>query len=69
MNKRPKYIDLSPKKIKEIAEIKEVSLPTVYAALNYQTNSTLALLIRSWALNNGGVEYVLQENKQKVKVI
>ena len=70
MSKRPtKYIDLSSDKIKEIADIKSVSQKTVYSALNYETNSALAMLIRAWALNNGGIEYVAQENTKKVKVL
>lgn len=66
--KPDKYISLDPEKVKEIAMIKDVSEVTVRSALNFKTNSTLAMLIRAWALNNGGSEYVKKENKQ-VKVL
>ena len=48
------YIDLPSEKVKEIAGVKGVSERTVYSALNYTTKSSLAMLIRAWALNNGG---------------
>ena len=51
MAKKEKYIKLEKDKVKEIAEIKGVSTVTVYAALKFETNSALAMLIRSWALN------------------
>lgn len=54
MNKKRRYIKLSKEKVKEVAEIKNVSTVTVYAALKFETNSPLAILIRSWALNNNG---------------
>jgi hypothetical protein len=56
-----KFIDLSTDKIKEIADIKGVTIQSVYGALKYKSNTPLAMLIRAWALNNGGVEYVAQE--------
>lgn len=55
--KTKKYIDLDSAKIKEIANIKNVSVRSVYSALRFQTNSPLAILIRIWALNNGGQLY------------
>lgn len=61
MDKKQKYIKLDKDKVKEIASIKSVSTVTVYAALKFQTKSPLAMLIRTWALNNGGV---LFEQKQ-----
>ena len=54
MNKKRRYIKLSKEKVKEVAKIKNVSTVTVYAALKFKTNSPLAILIRSWALNNNG---------------
>lgn len=54
MAKKEKYIKLEKEKVKEIADIKRVSTVTVYAALKFETNSTLAMLIRAWALNHGG---------------
>ncbi|MDD4406178.1 MAG: hypothetical protein PHO36_15625 [Parabacteroides sp.] len=67
--KPDRYISLSPSKVREIAQIKDVSEVTVRSALNFKTNSTLAMLIRAWALNNGGAEYVKQETTKKVKVL
>ncbi|MDR0681813.1 MAG: hypothetical protein LBG15_08210 [Dysgonamonadaceae bacterium] len=40
---------------------KGVSIQTVYKALRYEQSSSVAIYIRAWALNNGGVEYVAQE--------
>lgn len=54
MNRKKRYIKLGKEKIKEIAEIKNISTVTVYAALKFETNSALAILIRSWALNHSG---------------
>ena len=54
MAKKEKYIKLDKEKVKEIAEIKGVSTVTVYAALKFQTQTPLAMLIRAWALNHGG---------------
>ena len=70
MKKKPeKYIDLSSDKIKEVSEIKEVSIQVVYAALNYETKSPLAMFIRAWALQNGGIEYVAQKSNKKITVL
>ena len=70
MSRKPKkYIDLSSDKVREIGDIKKVSLVTVYAALNYTTSSPLAKFIRAWAMNNGGIEYVAQINNRKVTVL
>ena len=70
MSKKPKkYIDLSSDKIKEVSEDRKVSMQTVYSALNYETNSPLAKYIRAWALQNGGIEYVAQPNKQKITIL
>jgi hypothetical protein len=49
MMKKEKYIKLDKEKVKEIADIKGVSTVTVYAALKFQTDSALAMLIRAWA--------------------
>lgn len=62
MAKKEKYIKLDKARVKEIAEIKEVSTVTVYAALKFETNSALAMLIRAWALNNGGKLFEEKEN-------
>ena len=62
MVKKEKYIKLEKDKVKEIAEIKGVSTVTVYAALKFETNSALAMLIRSWALNHGGKLFEEKEN-------
>lgn len=55
------YIELDSAKIKQIASIKNVSVRSVYSALRFQTNSSLAILIRAWALNNGGRLYKVKE--------
>lgn len=62
MAKKEKYIKLERDKVKEIADIKGVSTVTVYAALKFQTDSTLAMLIRAWALNHGGKLFEEAEN-------
>lgn len=62
MAKKEKYIKLDKEKVKEIAEIKDVSAVTVYAALKFQTDSPLAMLIRAWALNHGGKLFEETEN-------
>lgn len=62
MAKKEKYIKLDKEKVKEIADIKGVSVVTVYAALKFETSSALAMLIRAWALNNGGKLFEEAEN-------
>lgn len=62
MAKKEKYIKLDKEKVKEIADIKGVSTVTVYAALKFETNSALAMLIRAWALNHGGKLFEEKEN-------
>ena len=62
MAKKEKYIKLDKDKVKEVAELKEVSIVTVYAALKFQTQTPLAMLIRAWALNNGGKLFEEAEN-------
>lgn len=70
MEKKQKFIRLDKEKVKEIAEIKNVSIVTVYAALKFHTQSPLAMLIRSWALNHGGILFEEKENPyQEVKTI
>ncbi|GAB1358548.1 hypothetical protein MASR1M31_03260 [Porphyromonadaceae bacterium] len=51
MNRR---IFLEADKIREIANQLNKSIPTVYSALNFTTNSPLAKLIRSMAIDQGG---------------
>ena len=67
--KSKKFIELSSDKIKEISKIKGVSIQAVYKALRYETQSSLAMFIRAWAMNNGGTEYVAQINNRKVTVL
>lgn len=62
MAKKEKYIKLGKEKVKKIAGIKGVSVVTVYAALKFETNSSLAMLIRAWALNHGGKLFTEVEN-------
>lgn len=62
MAKKERYIKLDKEKVKEIAEIKGVSVVTVYSALKFGTDSALAMLIRAWALNNGGKLFEEKEN-------
>lgn len=70
MRKKPKkYINLESAQIKQIAEIKGISERSVYSALRFQTNSPLAILVRSWALNNGGQLYEAKEVQCKVKML
>lgn len=65
MAKKEKYIKLDKEKVKEIADIKGVSTVTVYAALKFETNSALAMLIRAWAMNHGGKLFEEAENPYK----
>lgn len=70
MAKKPmKYIALESAKIKQIAAIKNVSERSVYSALRFQTNSPLATLIRTWALNNGGQLYETKDVQQKMRIL
>lgn len=70
MVKKEKYIKLDKEKVKEIADIKGVSVVTVYAALKFETSSALAMLIRAWALNNGGKLFEEAENPyERVRTI
>lgn len=62
MAKKEKYIKLDKDKVKEVADLKEVSTVTVYAALKFQTQTPLAMLIRAWALNHGGKLFEEAEN-------
>lgn len=61
---KEQYIDLDPKKIKEIAEIRGITEQGVRKALRFASNSAQAVLIRAWALNNGGIHYVAKEKKE-----
>ena len=70
MAKKEKFIKLDKDKVKEIADIKGVSTVTVYAALKFQTDSALAMLIRAWALNHGGKQFEEVENPyDKIKIL
>lgn len=69
MAKKEKYIKLDKEKVKEIADIKGVSTVTVYAALKFETNSALAMLIRAWAMNHGGKLFEEAENPYEKVVI
>lgn len=62
MAKKEKYIKLDKEKVREIADIKGVSVVTVYAALKFQTQTPLAMLIRAWALNHGGKLFEEKDN-------
>ncbi|WP_291528265.1 hypothetical protein [Bacteroides sp. UBA939] len=42
---------------------------TVYAALKFQTQTPLALLIRAWALNHGGKLFEETENPYKTAIV
>lgn len=70
MAKKERYIKLNKDKVREIADIKGVSTVTVYAALKFQTDSALAMLIRAWALNHGGKQFEEVENPyDKIKIL
>ena len=66
---RPRFIDLSPDKIVEIAEIKHVTTACVRKALRYDSDSPVSMLIRAWAKQNGGIEYTAREDEMIVKVL
>ena len=65
MTKKERYIKLDNNKVKEISGIKGVSMVTVYAALKFQTQTPLAMMIRAWALNHGGRLFEEVENPYK----
>ncbi len=62
MKKKEKYIKLDAEKKRQIAKEFRVSLPTVCAALNYETNSAKAITLRAAAINRGGKVFV-EENQ------
>lgn len=66
---RPRFIDLLPDKIEEIAEIKNVTTACVRKALRYDSDSPMSMLIRAWALRNGGIEYRAQKSERTAKVL
>lgn len=68
---RPRFIDLAPDKIEEIANIKKVTTACVRKALRYDSDSPMSMLIRAWALDsrNGGIEYVAQKKEKPIKVL
>jgi len=57
MKEISKYINASTELQQEIADKFEVTTRTVRSALNYETNSPSAKILRSYALNNGGKLY------------
>ena len=68
MAKKERYIKLDKDKVKEIADIKGVSTVTVYAALKFQTDSALAMLIRAWCLKKQRILIVkLKSNKEEIQ--
>lgn len=58
---RKKYIKLSAEKIKEVADLKGVTIQSVYSALRFDTNSNVAMLIRAWAMQHGGQLFVTSD--------
>lgn len=65
---KKQYIDIAPKKIKEIADIRGCTEQCVRKALRFASNSTQAMLIRAWALNNGGTHYAEKESKITLQI-
>ena len=61
---RPRFIDLAPRQIEEIAEIKHVTTACVRKALRYDSDSPLSMLIRAWAKEHGGIEYTAQKDER-----
>ncbi|MFV0402427.1 MAG: hypothetical protein ACK5KV_00420 [Bacteroides graminisolvens] len=54
MEENKRFIQADTKLKQEIADKFEVTIRTVSSALNYETNSPSARLLRAYALNNGG---------------
>lgn len=69
MRKKERFIKLDKKRVQEIATIKNVSIVTVYAALKFQTQTPLAMLIRTWALHHGGKLFEEVENPYETEVV
>lgn len=57
MKEISQYINASTELQQEIADKFKVTTRTVRSALNYETNSPSARLLRSYALNHGGKLY------------
>ena len=67
MAQKERFIKLPKEKVDKIASIKNVSTVTVYSALNFTTKTSLAMLIRAWALNNGGKLFVESSTATEMK--
>ncbi len=61
-----RVIILDAEQIRQISKQLNKSLPTVYAALNYTTQSPLARLIRTMAIERGG-KLMAEVPDEKVK--
>lgn len=59
MAKKTDYIEASNKLIEKIATEFDVTPRTVRSALNFETNSPSARMLRAYALNHGGEQYRL----------
>ncbi|MDD2952936.1 MAG: hypothetical protein PHC95_07210 [Parabacteroides sp.] len=68
MEEKKKVIEVSKEIKEEIREKLGVTMRTVVEALQFNTNSPTAKIIRSYALNNGGRMYDLTINIKKKEV-
>ena len=70
MTEKNRFIEVSTELQEEIATKFEVTTRTVRSALNYETNSPSAKIIRAYALNHGGKLYEVRlEDNPYDKVI
>ena len=68
MEEKKKVIEVSKEVKEKIREKLGVTMRTVVEALQFNTNSPTAKIIRSYALNNGGLMYDLTISIEKKEV-
>lgn len=68
MEEKKKVIEVSKEIKDEIREKLGVTMRTVVEALQFNTNSPTAKIIRSYALNNGGRMYDLTISIEKTEI-
>lgn len=67
MEEKKEVIEISLDLQREIAKEFEVTERTVQSAMRFETKSSMARLLRSYALNHGGEQYKLTIKKEKVE--
>lgn len=67
MEEKKEVIEISLDLQREIAKEFEVTERTVQSAMRFETKSSMARLLRSYALNHGGRQYKLTIKKEEVE--